>query len=315
MAVNTRGYGLAHPVYLDVPMMLSFLAYLEGGFAVSETEKTTASGARERFLKARGGLRAKLWAIGEANVEGEGSTKNTDQTQTESSTERHHTEASLFNLLYEYLVADEEVIQLEESNQLEGLYTGQLVELSGEYLGNPIEDVLSFFNAVLPYVAGEDGTAAQDKGVSGRQAQRSGNPAKRAAGAQTAASKDKDNSETIYLLKRMSQDIDNSPVHDVLFRTESGLQAVVTASSLYYSTTTAEYLRAGQFRVFGKVTKVVAAGDSINLTRRTVVGAAGPDMAKGMVASVSEQEDLHLSIANPIVPGPTVQVLPMAIFI
>ena len=113
----------------------------------------------------------------------------------------------------------------------------------------------------------------------------------------------------------MGADISAAPVHDLLFQTERGLKAVVTVSSEYYSATVNENLRAGEFRVVGKVTRVVKGGRSINLTRRTVLGAAGPAMASSMLGNMNAADSLSLDIADPIVSAPAVQVLPMAIFI
>jgi len=44
--VPQSGADLVHPVYLDIPMMTSFVAALEGGFAYADKRKTsrTASG-------------------------------------------------------------------------------------------------------------------------------------------------------------------------------------------------------------------------------------------------------------------------------
>lgn len=321
MTFDVPGYGLTHPVYLDVPMMLSFLAHLEGGVSLSEKETTSASGARERFLRARGSIRSRLWAIGEGSAEGERSTQSKDETHTESETERHHTEASLFNILYEYLNEDNHVIRLADAEGLNGLYSGQLVEVAGEYLGNPIEDILAFFETLVPYVTEEEIENDRTEGSQPTKAQRkrSGNPSVRATASQNPSKSPVEDAgpdaSGIKLLHRMTKDIASSPVHDLLFRTEDGLEAVVTAASLYYSATTTEYLRAGEFRVIGKVTKVVKPGDAINLTRRTVLGAAGSDVAKDIIESVQETEAFKLGVASPIVSGPAVQILPMAIFI
>lgn len=318
---DNAGYGLAHPIYLDVPMMLSFLAHLEGGVSVSESERTTATGARERYLKARGGIRAKLFAIGDANFEGEGSHQNREETQTESQTERHHTEASLFNLLYDYLTEDGKAILIDEPNHLTDLQSGQLVEFSGEFLGNPIENVLAFFDAFLPYMEEDEpekGSPAP-KPPTKAQRNRSGNPAVKASAAlqqtQQPIAEDNNSEEGIRVLRRMSQDMKSAPVHDLLFRTEHELEAVVTVASLYYSATTTEHLRAGKFRVVGKVTRVLGEGQSINLMRRTVLGVAGPALANNVLSSVTNSDDFHLDVPDAIVSGPAIQVLPMAIFI
>lgn len=311
---DSAGYNLAHPIYLDVPMMLSFLAHLEGGVSVSETETSTVSGAKERFLRGRTGLRAKLWTLGEAEMSGEGGTQKRDETSTQAQTERHHTAASLFNLLHDYLNADPKIKNLEDSSQLSGLSSGELVEVSGEYLGNPIEDILAFVNALSPYLQGDKNKPVQ-VARSGKN-QRSGNPAARAAAANPGPSAAADEGfDAMQLIKQMHADIAKAPVHDLLFRTEQGMEAVVTAASEYYSDSTHEYLRAGNFRVIGKVTRVIKDDDLINLTRRTVLGAAGPEMAKEMISSFTSTDGLSLDVASPVVAGPAVQILPMAIFI
>jgi hypothetical protein len=131
-------------------MMISFLAYLEGGVVTQEEETQKEGGARERALKGRAGLRARLpWAL-DAEASSEGSTQRRDEVSLESKSARQHTAASLFNLLYEYLTTDDQLINLRQPDQMEGLRPGQLVELAGEYLGNPLEDVLAFVAGMYP---------------------------------------------------------------------------------------------------------------------------------------------------------------------
>ena len=178
------GYVLAHPVYLDVAMMISFLAYLEGGVVTEAEETTKEAGTRERALKGRAGFRARLpWAL-DAEAGSEGSANRREETALESKSARQHTAASLFNLLYEYLTADNQLVDLKDSGQLPGLRPGQLVELSGEYLGNPLEDILGFIGAMFPYY--EEQMTAQKAATAealdqAKRTQRSGNPARRAA--------------------------------------------------------------------------------------------------------------------------------------
>lgn len=316
---NLHGYELAHPVYLDVPMMLNFLAHLEGGFSITESEQQTTTGAQERFRQARANIMLKIPGVGEGGLGGARGKQDRDETQTVTQTERHHTEASLFNLLYAYLNAESKVAQVNGPDDLSDLHSGQLVEISGEYLGNPIEDILYFFESLYPYVVGED--AVKDGGTKKTPAQkrRSGNPAVRATADQPGTKESKGPGESIEemfsLIKRMAEDLRSAPVHDLKFRTEHGVDAVVTAASDYYTTTTTEHLRAGEFRVMGKVTKVLGDKDTINLTRRTVMGAARPEVATTMMDDVNKSEGMGMRVADPIVKGPAVQVLPMAIFI
>jgi hypothetical protein len=320
-----NAYRLAHPIYLDVAMMTSFLAYLDGGVVTEEEATQKETGARERVFKGHGGLSVKLpWALNvDAGTEGSGQRR--DEVSVESKFARQHTNASLFNLLYQYLSSDEKLTMLNDASQLESLQTSQLVELSGEYLGNPLEDILGFVGAVFPYVLDQQratADAAADAADKAKRTQRSGNPAKRAQAPTTPDNPGIALAELarqtqdfgVQVMLRMADDITQVPVHDILFRTTSGLEAVVTASSEYYSKETSEYLRAGEFRVVGKVTRVITKDDSINLTRRTVLGAANSKVAEDIVSNARSAE-FQLDVADPIVKGPAVQILPMAIFI
>lgn len=335
MTEQQTGYQLAHPVYLDVAMMISFLAYLEGGVVTHEESTQKEAGARERAFKGRAGLRARLpWAL-DAEAGTEGSTQHRNEVSLESKSARQHTAASLFNLLYEYLSSDDQLVSLKEPSQLEGLRTGQLVEMTGEYLGNPLEAILAFVASMYPYYAEQQKAqlaAASDAVEKLKKAQKSGSPARRAQ-AQTAVqaqaavpdiaevlttaveqAKEKENEFGVQMMLRMAEEITHVPVHDLLFRMPSGLQAVLTVSSEYYSPEVNEYLRAGEFRIIGKVTRVVTGDNAINLTQRTVVGVANPATAQDLVAK-AETENIKLDVADPIVTAPAVQVLPMAIFI
>lgn len=314
-----RGYDLAHPVYLDVPMMTSFLAHLEGGLATHEAETQTTTDPTDRRTGARTGARMRLFKFVDPEGEVDVARQRRNEAAVELRVERHHTAASLFNLLYYYLHEDGEVVDLRDADQLQDLATGQLVEFEGRYLGNPLETVLSFMTAIYPYIEDSTGSETAASGTQGsvaRKSQKSGNPARR-AGAATAPPSDQapvGDQFGIRMMQRMAADIMEAPVHDLLFSTAADLRTVVTVSSEYYSAKMNEQLRSGQFRVIGKVTKVLREDETINLARRTVLGAAGPDMAGSLLSNL-EGESLSLDLADPIVAAPAVQVLPMAIFI
>ena|GEM_PF-6289525 len=277
-------------------------------------------------MKGRAGLRAWLPSVVSTEASAEASTQRRDETSHESKTERHHTAASLFNLLYEYLIEDGQLVMLQAPDQLDILRSGQLVEIAGEYLGNPLEDVLAYFGAMLPYLREQEEmqNAALVKAASGVRNQRSGDPAKRAASAPddsarileaaVAQAEESQKQFGFQMMSRMANDIAQVPVHDLLLKTEEGLHAVLTVASEYYSAATNESLRAGEFRVVGKVTKVIKGDRIINLTRRTVIGAAGPEMARDMMKAVNNGTT-QMGVADPIVDAPAVQILPMAIFL
>lgn len=333
MTETGPGYSLLHPVYLDLPMMVSFLAHLEGGVSVEEEQTSTQSGARERLLKGRAGLRARFAPIGSADIGMEGSTQRRDEDSLESKTSRHHTAASLFNLLYDYLTEDSQLVNVNAPEDLEALRPGQLVELTGEYLGNPLEESLALLSAFLPYMKAQKEAEAEQPSArrpaqrpkrSGPRNQIASGPADPEAAA--AAALEATMQEMVrqaevaqemglMVMSLMAEDITKVPVHDVLVRTSGEVNAVLTVDSEFYSATTHEYLRAGEFRVVGKITRVLRGDKVINLTRRTVMGAMPSNTARETLSELSNSEGLALDLADPIIAAPGIQILPMAIFL
>lgn len=326
------GYELAHPIYLDVPMMLSFLAHLEGGFSFSETEKEMMTESQKKFVKARAGVRTKLLepilgADAEASLDREGETGS----EFEVSTERHHTAASLFNLLYAYLYQGGQIISVTDPTSLEKLYTGQLVEFSGEFVGNPLEEVLLLADRILDFMTRTEGKVAPVKTEAQRK--RAGNPAAKSGPSAPTAPNDPGTEQAIEMIRAMVEDTRTSPVHDLLFKSEFGVDAVVAVASEFYAQGAGEQLREGEFRVLGKVTMVLPGEDSgdesgsgenseemarkINLTRRTVLGLASPRVAEEMVSAFWKGVGKEASVGDVTlsVSPPAIQILPMAIFI
>lgn len=313
-------------------MMVSFLAHLEGGVSATEEHTAQETGAQHRAVTARAGFRFPLAHLLGAELGAEGSSQRSEGSTFELKTERHHTAASLFNTLYSYLREDGVIIDLLSDTQLSGLRAGQLVEVAGEYRGNPLEEVLGFVSSLLPYVEAQreaEATAAEQALRTAQRGQRTPHgrttPSRRDQDAQqavitelataAAATRAPGSAFGLQVMRRMAEDLAAAPVHDLLLETGSGLHVVITASSDFYSTETNEFLREGEFRAVGKVTRVITGDLTINLTRRTLLGAAGPEMAQGLMASVGSASNITLSVGDPIVSAPAVQVLPMAIFL
>lgn len=327
------GYTLAHPLYLDVPMMVSFLAYLQGGVTWTEEEARRSADTNEASGKMSGGFKFPLAALFGMDLRAEAAAATTRDASIESTATRHHTVASLFNALYQYLHEDDQVISLSDASQLASLRPGQLVEVTGEYLGNPLAAVLDMLQQLLPYVeeneeADSDTPSSPPRSIP--RAKRKGGPRTpprmpdteeitqqfvQAAVQSLQETQAKAQEQGKRAMKRMAEDMRLAPVHDLLIRVNDQLRAVLTVSSDFYSDTTSEYLRAGEFTALGKVTRVLREDQVINLTRRTVLGVAGEKVVQELMGHVNNAEEFDLKVEDPIIKAPAVQILPMAIFI
>jgi hypothetical protein len=119
----------------------------------------------------------------------------------------------------------------------------------------------------------------------------------------------------LRLLTQVGEDLATTPVQDTVMISGGGLKAVLTMSAEFFTEATRAHLRAGVFRVVGKVTRVLREGDEMNLLRRTVLGAAGPDSARDMLKGVVQEGELQLETFDPVIQAPAVQVLPLAVFV
>lgn len=202
------------------------------------------------------------------------------------------------------------------------------MEARGLYLGNPLEDVLSLFGAMLPYVIEQQETAkaelaakaqATRRTSSSKNSQRTNPQSMLTEVMQSALSMAQDTEQqlNIRLFLRVAEDSKKAPVHDLLIKANEDLQIVATVSSEYYTAETNEYLRSGVFRIVGKVTRVVTGDMTVDLTRRTILGSMSSNVKESLaqLGSGGNSDGLNIEVPDPIVRAPAVQILPMAIFI
>ena len=320
---------LVHPVYLDTPMMISFVASLEGGVAYGD-ERTQRNLATTDRNKEAGGRFAVpvLSSLLSLDMSGRLATKDRQEGEEEIKVVRRHTEASLFNLLRHRLVADGHITMVERSSSLAELQPGQLIELGGEVVGNPLEQLFGVMRRILPYLGLDEDELRKPRKTNKQRSPgsaRSGNPAKRAQAAQakelTAQAGGDEGEEEMSLedivrmLFIMRDDLDDATVRDVVLTGPDYLKAVLTLSTEFLTDRTRDSLLGGRFRVLGKVTSVLPEGEIINLTRRTALGIAGPELARGLVAGFASDNDVFVEIGDPIVEAPALQILPLALFV
>ncbi len=294
---------LVHPVYLDVPMMVSFLAAIDGGVAYEDesTRRTSAGAERAREGTGRIGVPV-LSSFLRLDLGGKIAHRDRDEESEEVRVVRQHTEASLFNLLRQHLVDAGSITRIASLDELSGLDSGSLVEITGEIVGNPLQQLVSLFTQLMPYM-GLDETSLRR---SGRSRRKSGNP----AAGQGAA----DGHDELRMLLQMRDDLAAATVQDVVLDAEF-MKAVLTPSTEFFSGGTVDYLLAGRFTALGKVTRVLEKDDSINLVRRTVLGAAGPTLASTLINDIKNTDQLFLEVSDPIIESPAIQLLPLAIFV
>jgi hypothetical protein len=308
---------LVHPVYLDTPMMVSFVAALEGGVSYgaesTQTQAQTEDKAREGGGRFGVPILSSLLSL---DMSGRMSSNVGAQNTEEVKVVRRHTEASLFNLLRHRLISDGEITTVTTRGQLSDLRPGQLIEVSGEVIGNPLQQLFALMTKILPYMGiEEEEIRGPAKGKQAKGNPRSGNPAQRAAAQQGLTKDEQETLDGIRMLFIMKDDLEVASVRDVVLAADDSITTVLTLSTEFFSDQTTDYVLGGRFTVLGKVTRILAGEDTVNLTRRTALGIAGPDMAREIVDSFTEDNEFFIEATDPIVTAPALQVLPLALFV
>lgn len=319
------GYMLAYPIYLDEAMMSSFLAHLEGGVARDERVTSNARGAVERSRKLSASAGVAAWLVkGEGS--GERVTSRAEEGSTEITLERTHTSASLFNLLYEYLSADGMLTSFAGKQDLGSIVNGSIVEVVGRYEGNAYEDNIAAAAAFVPYLEEMSQAEGSGRATPESHKSRSSRPSKRQSenrqtqmDVEAVASESSDAAQTglmagMRIASRMVGEAASAPVRDLVVRTDEGFAVILTVSSIYYDERVKGLLRDSEFRIVGKVTRIHPEGEHVRLSRRSAFGALGGSTTQDVINGLLEA-GIEGGAASETVTGPSLQLLPMAIFV
>ena len=143
---------LVHPIYLDVPMMTSFLAALEGGVAYGSDVTSRSENQRSVSGEAEGhaGLPSfSILNLAQLRSAGQNQWGRLLGGSEEIKLIRRHTEASLFMVLRQRLRARNDIADIGEVAHLTEELHGALVEETGRIYRSPLSEVLeALFNVM-----------------------------------------------------------------------------------------------------------------------------------------------------------------------
>ena len=144
---------LIYPIYLDVPMMTSFLASIDNGI-IESTEVETKNYDTEKNIK-KGKLQAGIsgvFGIFKAGIEGDISKEISSKLESNYKTNVKYPQSWLFNRLRNILIDSDRIIHLNESKQIADIKIGDIVEFEGIASPEPSFIMRSTFNQLLPIV-------------------------------------------------------------------------------------------------------------------------------------------------------------------
>ncbi len=304
MSDSSEPMELLYPIYLNVPMMVSFVATMDGGYSLERVwkEAKNLSGEMSGALEGEAGLPAMVSWLAHASLKASGNLDGKLGKSEESQIVFKHTEASLFMRLRHELRCKGRIIALDSCDEehWQQVIPFTLVEISGEIHRTPISEIAQLSKRLIPIMAqslpiAKDGTI-DTSALSPEQQNLFG---------------------SMSIVQAIVADLESSPLSDVVIKSEGQWEkvAVLDLSTEILPLTDQELLHCGRVRVLGKVTRVLAKNDNINLYRRSVLGIAAQSLSALWAQGFTSVPSVNIKLESPIVKYPAVEILPMAIYV
>lgn len=340
---DTPDLELLYPFYLDTDMSMAFAAALGGGVALEREEVAHDDLESSALRNLRGNLR--LFDV--LGAEAGRQRSETESSSREARLVLRHTEASIFISLYDELRrtnrVQQEPIGLDaiEPNQLVAMRIGPAVAP----LRRVTDQVLRMLDVAAPLVGLDTTTGAPGETRQQRRQQA------REAAKQVAASPESPGAAlnaVRTMLIALQEDMSTSGMVDVVVNRTDGPAVVITLDERFLTDQALELLHTAEFTVVGKVTHIWRSDEEfINLLRRSVLSlvpsvgqtviwsifallagiasAADPtDAQKAAMTAAGAAESVEapphevrfgddIAALQPVIQGPAIQVLPLAI--
>lgn len=298
--------GLIYPIYMDIPMMISFVATMEGGYSLENSWTLTNDSAGEiaGTLEGEAGLPGIVSNLVKASLKASGNVDGKLAKTEESQIVFKHTEASLFMRLRYELHRQGLLTLLDEYTEKEwiSIKPSSLIEMSGEIHRSPINEIAQITKRWLPIILQLSLPLNADGSVN------------------LSALNDEQKKElyNMSIMQAIVADLEALPLSDILLKHKEGWakSAVLDLSTKVMSLMDQELLHCGQVTVIGKVTRILAKGEKINLYRRSMLGVINDNKLNELTNELTVLPSMQMfQIEAPIVEYPVIEVIPMAIYV
>jgi hypothetical protein len=317
---------LVYPLYLDVPMMTSFLAALEDGVAYGSDIVRIQQEQRDRSAEAGGGVSAPgvLSSLFNLDLRGRITGKATVGSNEEVTVIRKHTESSLFMSLRHTLKQRnliENLDNLQDTRKLHSLKRTSLVEITGEISRSPLSEVLEafsrFVNLAGPQMFEEHLDLDPADQLPGQELEGEPAASEEIISGNVENSTNSGNITLLELFNRIREDLSRSRVIDVVMKPSGtrNLTIVIALALEFLPEGTLETLLSGQFTVLGKLTRVLKKDEEINLHQRTVFSFLDSSVLDEPLEGLGAEAGLRLARNPSSVKAPAIQLLPLAIYV
>lgn len=305
---------LIHPIYLDVPMLVSFAAATQGGLALSTEVTTETEKGSTRDAKIAGKLSVSklLSTFLNASIDSELASKASDSTHAKTTEARAHTEASIAILLYDVLTKNDEYLKKPKSlAEFSEIGPGTLVEVAGTLHKNAVDSLFDAADAMSIFMKFADSDDQVEQALSSTRP-------KGKQRNQNRGNTQKDAHDPLKMIKEaLTQDRERTPISNAVLECiePAGITAVVTLRTDNLRDLTLSELNKNTVRVVGKVTRQISEGETMSAFENYAFSLLKPDFLRSAFSNLDSADELQFSLPDVEIKGPAVQVLPLMVFV
>ncbi|MBI2861366.1 MAG: hypothetical protein HYX89_00950 [Chloroflexi bacterium] len=297
---------LCVPIYLNQQIVFDLLAVLEDGFSQLSTIKTSVSETDSRTSDVGASIGvSNAFALLGVSLGGQRGRAKSEAEQKEISLVRVHTPTSLFAKLRLVLIERGLLKRIERAEDVEGLASAEFVEFRAVLRNNPL---VATVDSILRLMAAFDVRSDKSSATPG-----GGKHRKHEHG-------EDDKGSMWRQLEAIHRDLVGSNSLEVIgeMLDAPNMKAVISAKLDYFSDRNASEIYDGEFRVLGKVVRVVGSGtgEAVNLLRKTSFGLFDPGIFDSLAGGLEEAKKAGVRFPALVtrIEGPALQVIPISIF-
>ena len=297
MSTQVKADRLIVPVYINEKIVLDMLAIMEDGFSmvsqVNYSEQIDSNSAQKAGaeVSTSATLLSKLLKI---NLSGELSHANSAEENTSVTTEKVHTNVSLFSKFRSVLIDRKFLKQDYDISEIE---IGDFIEVEGELQKNPLINYMELLLDVFRLVE-----IFTDKPQLGNKTQ--------------AKNQKQHENETVKQIKSFTAELMHSGTIDFILSGVNGT-AVLSAQEQYLSNDNISEILGGRFKVLGKVIAICRReDDSIDLLRKTTLSILPQNLLEELFSGLQAEGMQAFNLPELVteIAGPAMIVIPVAIY-
>lgn len=282
------------PIYLDVPMLVSFAAALQGGlsFGAEVTEEQARGSSLEKSKTAKLGVSNLFSSLFEASLAADSAESNQNSSNKVTRESKSHTEASVAILLYdEFAKSDTYLSHPQSLDDIQSIRPGSLIEVSGVLRKNAVDAVIDYADAIS-ILSRLDGSKANGK-------------------------KRDVNDPVKNIRSALDEDRKRTPISNVHLECvePKGLQVLITLRTENLRDLTLSELHKNSVRVVGKVTRIIKGDEYVSSFENYGMGMMDPDRLSEIFSGLEDVPEMVADFSPVQVRGPAIQILPLMIFV